>query len=102
METFIDNKDLEKLYEDGKSRKYQIPKNAIDKFFKAIEILQNSERIEDLWSFTSFKFEKLKGYHNRFSMRLNDKYRLELRIDFQDTPPTTGVVYIEEISNHYD
>lgn len=34
----------------------------------------------DLWSDKELHFENLQGYENLYSMRLKDKYRLEMRI----------------------
>jgi len=47
------------------------------------------------------KFEKLKGYENQYSMRLTGKYRLEMKIEWQDTDQTIGFFYLVTISNHY-
>ena len=101
MNVSFDNKELVKLYVEGKSKKYQLQANVLKKFFMAIEILEAAVHVQDLWAVKSFGFEKLQGYDNRFSMRLNIQYRLELRIEFTDDLLTTGDIYIEEISNHY-
>lgn len=43
----------------------------------------------------------MKGYTNRYSARLNQKYRLEMSIDWQNEVMTVGIVSLEDISNHY-
>lgn len=101
MEVNFDNKELVNLYSGLPSKKTRLPKNIIDKFFQAIAVLEAATRIEDVWSFRSYRFKKLEGTENRFSMRLNDQWRLEMRIEFDDDSLTTGVVFIEDISNHY-
>ena len=47
------------------------------------------------------KFEALAGYANRFSIRLDIKYRLEFEIDFENAEKTVGFVRIVTVSKHY-
>lgn len=101
MEVFIINKDLRKLYEEGKSKKYPLPKNIIDEFFYCIQVLYDAETIYDIWNDKSLNFEKMQGTEKTYSMRLNIKYRLEMEIDWTNQECTIGVVGITEISNHY-
>ena len=102
MQIFFDNPELEKIYEGEKSRKYRLDNVVVKKMINAIDTLVGADKIQDIWKFRAFNFEKLQGFDNRFSMRLNLKYRLEFRIDFDDQTHTTGDVFIEEVSNHYD
>jgi toxin HigB-1 len=101
MEVNFDNKEVLNLYIGLPSKKSRLPKNIIDKFFQAIAVLEAATRIEDVWVFKSYRFKKLEGSDNRFSMRLNDQWRLEMRIIFDDETLTSGIIFIEEISNHY-
>lgn len=65
-----------------------------------VQQLEASQNIYDLRT-NSVNFEKMKGYENRFSVRLQDKWRLEFEIDFIDENKTMGKVVIVELSNHY-
>jgi len=101
MEFWFDNKELEKLYTDGKSRKYRLPEDIIDKFFARIQQIEAAAEIYDLWNDRGLNFEKLQGYDNRFSMRLKNKYRLEVSINWLNAEKTIGEFAIVEVSNHY-
>lgn len=101
MNVYIDDKELLKLYESGRSKKLRLPDNVIDKFFATIQKIESAATIYDLWNDKSLKFEKLKGFQNRYSLRLNIKYRLETEISWKDSDKTTGEFTILEISTHY-
>lgn len=101
MEFRFENKDLEKLYTDGKSRKYKLPDDIVEKFFARIQQIEAASDIYDLWKDKGLNFEKLQRFENRFSMRLKNKYRLEVSIDWHNTEKTIGEFAIVEISNHY-
>jgi len=58
--------------------------------------------IYDLRIPPSMVFESLDGYENRFSIRINDQYRLIFEIAFQDEARTFGKVSIMKISKHYE
>ena len=79
MEFRFDNKDLEKLYTEGKSKKYRLPNDIIDKFFARIQQIEAANDIYDLWNDKGLNFEKLQGSDSRYSMRLKLKYRGVLR-----------------------
>ena len=66
-----------------------------------IQHIESANDIYDLWNTASLKFEKLKGYENRYAIRLNIKYRLELEVEWENKEKTKGIVYILEISKHY-
>lgn len=99
MEVNIRNKELQKLYETGKSKKYPLPKNIIDEFFYCMQVLEDAETIYDIWKDKSLNFEKLNK--NSYSMRLNKRYRLEMEIDWINQECTIGIIDVTEISNHY-
>jgi len=93
------NKDLENLYTTGKSRRYQ--RNVVKKFFLRVQSHKAAKDIYDLWNLRSLQFERHSGFPSRFSLRINDKYRLELEIHFEDERQTRGLIRILEISKHY-
>ena len=102
MEVDITNKELLKLYTTGKSKKYPLQKDVIEKYFLRINSISASNDIYDLWKDKAINFEKLIGYVNRYSMRLNNKYRLEIDVDWINDDNTIGIFNIKEISKHYE
>jgi proteic killer suppression protein len=66
-----------------------------------VAILEAAKDIHDLWRQPSLNFEKLKGFENRFSARLNRKWRLEMTIEWTCEKMTIGIISLEEISSHY-
>ena len=95
MEVFIDNNELYKVYKTGIGK---YPVEVILAFYKKIQIIKNAKDERDLRNLKSNHFEKLKGYKNRYSIRLNDKYRLEFLIENENR---IKIIIIKEISNHY-
>lgn len=102
MEFTFFNKELEKLYTTGKSKKLKISNDIIDKFFARIQQIEAANTIYDLWNDKGLNFEKLQGRTNHYSMRLKLKYRLEMQIVWKNDEKTIGDFIITEISNHYD
>jgi proteic killer suppression protein len=99
----IENKHLLELYTTGASRKYRVPDNVAVEFVAAVRELQSAVTIHDIWrQHPKRKFERLKGHPNRYSMRLNKQYRLELSVVWSNTEKTTGEFTVEDLSNHYD
>lgn len=101
LEVVFNNKKLEQLYKTGKSSKYKLDSHIIKYFFEVVAILESSENIYDLQNSHGLNFEKLSGYQNRFSVRLNIKWRLEMTIEWKNSEKTIGIIGIEDISNHY-
>jgi len=101
LRVFINDRDLLKLYETGRSKKLNLPAEVIDKFFATVQKIESALTIYDLWNKPGFKFEKLKGFKNRYSMRLTGKYRLEIEITWTNPDQTTGDFYLITISAHY-
>jgi toxin HigB-1 len=101
MDFRFDNKELEKLYTKGKSNKYRLPNDIIEKFFARIQQIEAANDIYDLWNDKGLNFEKIKGYESRYSMRLKLKYRMELIIEWKSNEKNTGEFIIIDISNHY-
>lgn len=101
MNVYIDDKELEKLYLTGFSKKLKLPELIVDKFFSTIQKIEAASTIYDLWSDKGLNFEKLKATKNRYSMRLSSKYRLEMTIEWKDEKETIGDFTLQTISNHY-
>ncbi|VAX34647.1 hypothetical protein MNBD_NITROSPIRAE03-257 [hydrothermal vent metagenome] len=101
MQIEFRNRHLVHLYQKGKAGKYPLPPGVINKFFMRMQQIEAAVNIYDLWKTSSLNFERLQGFENRFSLRLDNKYRLEIEIEWEDEKRTKGIVYILEISKHY-
>jgi proteic killer suppression protein len=101
LNVHINDKELLKLYETGSSKKLRLPESVIDKFFATIQKIESAISICDFWKDSGLRFEKLKGFKNRYSMRLTGKYRLEMDIEWKNTENTIGEFTLIEISSHY-
>lgn len=102
MDFTFDTKELEKLYTTGKSKKYSLPNDIIDKFFARIQQIEAANTIYDLWNDKGLNFKKMQGAEHRYSMRLKIKYRLEMIIEWKNDEKTLGDFIIAEISTHYE
>ena len=102
MEVKIDDKELIKLIETGKSRKLRLPENVVEEFLVVLQDIDAALTIHDLWTKSpKRKFEKLRGLASRYSMRLTGKYRVEMEVSWTNTEKTIGIFLMDEISNHY-
>lgn len=98
MDVHIDDKELEKLYVTGKSKKLKLRQDVTDKFFATIQKIYASRDIYDLWRDPSLQFEK---YKKHYSIRLTIKYRLEMRVKWMNAEKTIGEFHLFAISSHY-
>ncbi len=101
MQVEFKNKNLNQLYNEGQNKKYNLPQEILKKFFMRIQQLEAAVTIYDLWKSASLKFERLKDFSNRYSLRLDKKWRLEIEIQWEDKEKTKGTVYVIELSKHY-
>tara|TARA_R110000868_G_scaffold306734_3_gene568096 strand:+ start:25471 stop:25782 length:312 start_codon:yes stop_codon:yes gene_type:complete len=102
MDVDCQNKKLLKLYETGKStNKYRLTQEIIDNFVMRVDALISAKNIYDLWNHPALNFEKLKGANDKFSLRLNNQYRLEISIEWTNKEKTVGKINVLDISNHY-
>lgn len=81
MNVYISDKDLENLYIKGSSKKLSLRKDIIDKFFASVQKKSAANDIYDLWKDPSLKFEK---YKDHYSIRLSGKFRLEIKVEWED------------------
>lgn len=93
----FDDHDLEELYctETG-AKNYPVP--VVIGFFKRMQQIKAAPHENDLRANKSLRFEKLNGYDNKYSIRINDQWRI---IFHTEKNGTCTVLKIEEISNHY-
>lgn len=101
MQVEFEDQNLLELYEKGSSKKFNLEKDVLKKFFMRIQQLEAALNIHDLWKTASLNFERLKGFENRYSVRVTIKWRLEFRIDWIDESKTIGEIYILRLSKHY-
>lgn len=95
------DRDLQKLYESGENSKFRFPDDIIRRFVQRVNAIEAAETPGDLRNMRSNKFEKLKGYHNRYSMRINDQYRLEMTLETEGGQVRMSIFIIREITKHY-
>ena len=102
MKFSFGDKHIESLYTNGHSKKHKyINKKLATIFVERVNRIEAAETIYDLRQPPSMHFESLEGHTNRFSIRINNKYRLEFEIRFEDKEQTKGEVKICTVSNHY-
>ena len=105
MDVDFDNSKLLKLYETGKSNKYKLANNLKETFVKKIMTLQNASNIYNLMEDKALHFEHLSSRKgsNDYSIRINNQYRLEFRIEWEDKSNNlVKKIWIIELSNHYE
>lgn len=102
MEYLFGDKELITLFSTGKSRKLKLPKGVAKKFVERVKRIEAADTINDLRIPPSMRFEKLEERKDYFSLRLNDEYRLEITLNFQDEDRLKGIVTIVKISKHYE
>jgi toxin HigB-1 len=101
LDVFLDDKELEKLYTAGKSKKLRLPEPVTEKFLSAIQKIEASVNMYDLWADKGLKFKRLQGFEKLYSVRLTGKYRLEMEVEWIDEKQTMGKFHLLKISNHY-
>ncbi len=100
MEFDFINKELNKLYETGKSKRYGLQPAALSKYFMRIEQIEAAVTIHDLWKNPSLNFEHLRS-KGIYSIRVDKEYRLEIEIEWLNDEKTIGKFSIKELSKHY-
>lgn len=103
MEIKFEKEYLEELYLKGKTseKKYRFPPSVVVKYCRVIDLLESVNKVEDLFRYHSLNYKALSGNKDGIeSVRVNDKYRLELRTA-KDSSEVVTVCNILELSNHY-
>lgn len=95
---------LKALYTHGersdKKHRYRI--DIIKRYKRGIDYLKWASRKEDLFRINSLNFEALKGDKaGRFSIKVNDQYRIEFTIQENAEDSILTICNIVELSNHY-
>ena len=100
MEFEFKNKELIKLYETGKSKKYRFQPAVLKKFFMRIQQIEAAISLHDLWKNPSLNFEHLES-KGIYSVRVDKGYRLEIDIEWKNDEKTIGKFIILDFNKHY-
>jgi toxin HigB-1 len=102
MEIEYEKDYLRELYEDGKckNKKFRFQPQVVNKYQMRVDTLIGATRIEDLFVLNSLNFESLE-YSDKFSIRVDGKYRLEFRIRFKDGEQQITICELTDLTNHY-
>lgn len=95
---------LAQLYEEGKcsDKKHRYQPQIIRNYHKCVDVLIAAPRIEKLFTFPSLRYEVLSGDKKGISsVRINDQYRLEFRVEVVAEEPIVTVCGLLDITNHY-
>lgn len=95
---------LKDLYSQGicNDKKHRYQPDIIKRFKRCVDYLKAASRKEDLFVIKSLNFEALHGdKEGRYSIRVNDKYRVEFTISETIEEPILTICNIIAISNHY-
>jgi len=105
MKVEFEKEYLRELYETGKTtdKKHRYQPQIINGYLKCVKALVNAEKMEELFTYNSLRYEKLIGDKKGISsVRINNQYRLE----FREISNSNNILKIEicsltDITNHY-
>lgn len=101
----FDKEYLKELYESGKAKdkKHRFQPDIVKRYKRCIDYLKWATSKEALFSINSLHFEALTGDKSgRFSVKVNDKYRIEFTLTEYPDESILTICNIVELSNHYD
>jgi len=103
MRVIIEDEYLEYLFANGRSKgKPKFNQDIERTFVKRIIQIASAQNTNDLRTIKSLHFEKLSGsYAGKYSIRVNDGFRIILRIEKEAADVKIEIICIEELSNHY-
>jgi proteic killer suppression protein len=105
MEVTFERKYLRELYELEKTsdKKHRFQPQIINGYLKCVKALVEAQCMEELYTYNSLRYEKLKGNKMGLSsLRINDQYRLEFReIPSPNDQNTIELCSLTDITNHY-
>lgn len=96
---------LKELYESGKTndKKHRFQPEIVRRYKRCIDYLKWASSKEALFPINSLRFEALTGDKSGlFSVRVNDKYRIEFTLNESTKESRLTICNIVELSNHYD
>lgn len=97
VEIEFENEELSDIYQGHKTPKGYQP-DVVKGFIKTVNILKASKNIEELYKFKSLNFESLTNRKGIYSVRVNNKYRIEFKYKVDGS---ITVITIIKLSNHY-
>lgn len=96
MKSRFTDKKLERLYTEEKGAK-KFPKAVVENFFHVMGVIDAATSTQDLRALKGLRFEQLKGARaGQSSLRLNDQYRLIVKIETSDDGEEVVVVEIAD------
>ena len=105
MKVEFEKEYLRELYDTGKTtdKKHRYQPRVVKGYAKCVKTLANAEEIEELFTYNSLCYEKLKGDKKGLSsVRINDQYRLEFRESVNSNNiPEVKICSLTDITNHY-
>ncbi|MBD5277326.1 MAG: addiction module killer protein [Bacteroides sp.] len=91
------------LYGRCADKKHRYQPEIVRGYQRRIQQLQAVPRSETLYTIHSLHFEALLGdREGLFSIRVNNKYRIEFTLTADADSPLLTICNIVELSNHYD
>jgi proteic killer suppression protein len=99
----FNNKYLEALAKGEEKGKQRYSAEVVVIYKKRLKMISLAKDSNDLRAFKSLHFELLRGNKRdrRYSIRINDKYRLEFSIGRNKGIIIEEIIIIEDLSNHY-
>jgi len=95
--------ELRDLYEKGETGKPKYPEGIIEGYAKQIKYIINAQNINDLYALKSLHFEKMSGFKNKYSTRINRQFRIEMLFENRkDGSIMMKIFVIQKISKHYE
>ncbi len=101
----FDKEYLKTLYTEGRSldKRHRFQPDIVKRYKRCVDYLRAASDKEALFLFNSLNFEALKGDKvGMFSIRVNDKYRIEFTLEETVELPVLTICNIVELTNHYD
>ncbi len=105
MNVTTENKALAELYTNGTTaeRKYRcLPASTIKGYIKAVDIMKQAGRVEDLLRYNGLRYERLNGSSGTESVRCDKKYRLLFKSGSDGESVIITEVDLLDITNHYE
>jgi len=103
MRVIIEDEYLKDLYRNSyPTGKPKFNKEIELKFIGRVTQMEKAINTNDLRALKSLHFEKLSGkLDNKYSIRVNEAFRIIFRIEKDGNNMRLEVICIEELSNHY-
>jgi proteic killer suppression protein len=105
MKVTFEKEYLRELYEFQKTsdKKRRFQPQIINGYLKCVKTLIEVQCMEELYTYNSLRYEKLKGDKSGLSsLRINDRYRLEfLEVISPNDQTSVELCELTDITNHY-